>query len=80
MKFNHELKDIPVYVMPINVQFLFNDENRFNDLISKFITNFNTKIVSHLMGQKTIKKEKKKSSDTDLLQVCWILRVQAWAM
>lgn len=43
MKFNHELKDIPVFVMPIKVQFLFNDENRFRDLISKFISNFNKK-------------------------------------
>lgn len=43
MKFNHELKEMPVYVMPITTQFLFNDENRFHDLISKFITNFNQK-------------------------------------
>lgn len=43
MKFNHELKDMPVYVIPITTQFLFNDENLFHDLISKFITNFNQK-------------------------------------
>jgi tetraacyldisaccharide 4'-kinase len=43
MKFNHELKEIPMYVMPIKVQFLFNDEDRFHDLISKFIINFNHK-------------------------------------
>ena len=42
-KFNHELKDMPVYVMPINMQFLFNDDHRFHDLISKFIINFNHK-------------------------------------
>lgn len=40
-KFSHELKDMPVYVMPIDVQFLFGDENRFRDIISKFIINFN---------------------------------------
>ena len=42
-KFNHELKDLPVYVLPITVQFLFHDESRFHDLITKFITNFNHK-------------------------------------
>ena len=44
MKFHQELKDLPVYVIPIKVQFLFNDESRFHDLISKFITNFNHKL------------------------------------
>jgi tetraacyldisaccharide 4'-kinase len=43
MKFNHELKDMPVYVMPITVQFLLDGESRFQNLISKFITNFNHK-------------------------------------
>lgn len=43
MKFHHELKDLPVYVIPIRVQFLFNDESRFHDLITKFIINFNLK-------------------------------------
>ena len=43
MKFNHEMKEMPVYVMPISVKFLFNDESRFHDLISKFITNFKHK-------------------------------------
>lgn len=43
MKFNHEMKEKPVYVMPISVQFLFNGEGTFHDLISKFITNFNHK-------------------------------------
>ncbi len=43
VKFNHELKNMPVYVIPITVNFLFEDESRFRDLISKFITNFNHK-------------------------------------
>jgi tetraacyldisaccharide 4'-kinase len=43
MKFNNELRNMPVYVMPISVQFLFDGEGRFQDLISKFITNFNHK-------------------------------------
>lgn len=40
-KFNNELRNMPVYVMPITVQFLFNGERPFQDLISKFINNFN---------------------------------------
>ena len=43
MKFNHQLKDMPVYVLPIAVKFLFDEEDRFRDLISKFINNFNHK-------------------------------------
>ncbi|MBC7830018.1 MAG: tetraacyldisaccharide 4'-kinase [Chitinophagaceae bacterium] len=43
MKFNNELKQMPVYVIPISIQFLFQTESRFHDLISKFITNFNHK-------------------------------------
>jgi tetraacyldisaccharide 4'-kinase len=43
MKFYNELKDMPVYVIPITIQFLFNSEQRFHDRISKFINNFNHK-------------------------------------
>jgi tetraacyldisaccharide 4'-kinase len=43
MKFMNELKDMPFYVMPISVQFLFNADSCFHNLISKFITNFNHK-------------------------------------
>ena len=41
VKFEQELHDIPLYVMPIELQFLFNDENRFNELIGTFIREFN---------------------------------------
>jgi len=43
MKFNHEIKDMPFYVMPMSIQFLFMGEDRFHDLIGKFIANFNHK-------------------------------------
>ncbi len=39
-KFHQELKDIPFYVLPIGVRFLFDDANRFNDLIVSFISTF----------------------------------------
>jgi tetraacyldisaccharide 4'-kinase len=43
VKFEQELHDIPLYVLPIELQFLFNDENRFNKIIGTFISEFNRK-------------------------------------
>jgi tetraacyldisaccharide 4'-kinase len=43
VKFEQELYDIPLYIMPIELQFLFNDENRFNELIGTFIREFNSR-------------------------------------
>lgn len=40
IKFQHMVDDLPVYVMPIKMKFLFNSENRFHELISKFIGDF----------------------------------------
>lgn len=39
-KFEQEMKDYPVYVLPIEIQFLFGRQQQFNDLIAKFITGF----------------------------------------
>lgn len=39
-KFAQELQEYPVYVMPIDIQFLFNQEQAFTDLITKFIHDF----------------------------------------
>jgi tetraacyldisaccharide 4'-kinase len=39
-KFAQELQEYPVYVLPIDIQFLFNQEQSFTDLIIKFITEF----------------------------------------
>ena len=40
LKFEQELKNYPVYAIPIEVQFLFQEEQRFTDLITKFINEF----------------------------------------
>lgn len=40
VKFEQQLKELPVYVMPIEVQFLFDGEPAFSDLITKFIQEF----------------------------------------
>ena len=40
-KFEQELKDFPIYVIPIEHQFLFNEAAQFNSSITGFIKNFN---------------------------------------
>ena len=40
IKFGQALQDYPVYVIPIEPQFLFNEAHQFTDIISKFITDF----------------------------------------
>lgn len=40
LKYESDLKDMPLYVIPIEHQFLFNEGERFNDLVSTFIQNF----------------------------------------
>ena len=42
-KFAAELKDMPVYVQPIETYFLFNESQRFNFLIENFIKGFTIK-------------------------------------
>jgi len=42
IKFGEELKDIPFYVLPISVSFLFSETKAFNNLIINFIEGFNT--------------------------------------
>ena len=43
VKFEQELNHMPLYVLPIELQFLFNDEGRFNNLISGYIKDFHKK-------------------------------------
>ncbi|MFT3946460.1 MAG: tetraacyldisaccharide 4'-kinase [Agriterribacter sp.] len=43
IKFQAELKDMPVYVLPIEPYFLFNESKEFNYLVKKFIKDFNVK-------------------------------------
>ena len=40
-KFEQELKDFPIYVIPIEHQFLFNEAELFNNSIPRFIKTFN---------------------------------------
>jgi len=47
IKFAQELKDLPVYVIPIAIQFLFNEEKQFNDMIMNYIKGFRQ--TSHTM-------------------------------
>ena len=42
-KFEQELKDIPVYVLPIEPFFLFNEAEAFTDIITTFIQDFHAK-------------------------------------
>jgi len=44
VKFEHELAGMPLYVVPIELEFLFNDAHRFNGLIGTFIKDFNRKM------------------------------------
>ena len=40
IKFEHQLQDLPLYVLPIEVQFLFGEEPVFTELMTTFITGF----------------------------------------
>lgn len=40
VKFRHELRDMPMYVLPISIHFLFEGEKVFQALITNFISNF----------------------------------------
>jgi len=43
VKFQQELAHLPFYVLPIEPKFLFEEEKKFTDLVSGFITNFKNK-------------------------------------
>ncbi|MGN6492822.1 MAG: tetraacyldisaccharide 4'-kinase [Agriterribacter sp.] len=40
VKFSEQLHDLPVYVLPMETYFLFNESHRFNNLIETFIKDF----------------------------------------
>jgi len=42
-KFRNDLAGYPVYVLPIKVKFLFDEERRFTELITNFITTYSRK-------------------------------------
>jgi tetraacyldisaccharide 4'-kinase len=43
VKFNSELADLPLYVIPIRHHFLFGEAGKFNELVTNFIRNFRKK-------------------------------------
>lgn len=45
LKFGEILKSVPIYVMPIRHDFLFNDGVRFNTLVSRFIDSYNAPLT-----------------------------------
>lgn len=40
VKFDQELSDLPLYVIPVKHQFLFGEEKKFNELVINFVKNF----------------------------------------
>lgn len=40
IKFNQSLNDYPLYVLPISIRFLFDEENMFAEIVGKFISGF----------------------------------------
>lgn len=62
IKFEQELKELPIYIMPMKVQFLFDGDNRFIDLIIKFITGF-SRVTNQFNGQKEFQKKEESILD-----------------
>jgi tetraacyldisaccharide 4'-kinase len=46
MKYEQELKNMPFYVIPIEHQFLFDEEQEFTDIVIKFIENFKQQAIA----------------------------------
>ncbi len=40
LKFDNEIADLPLFVLPVRHHFLFNEGDQFDSLVEKFITNF----------------------------------------
>jgi tetraacyldisaccharide 4'-kinase len=59
MKFNDRINDLPLYVLPVTHQFLFNDAPVFEKIIRNFIEGFK-KHVNENNGKEEFKKEKGK--------------------
>lgn len=59
VKFEQAIGDIPLYVIPIEISFLFGEEQAFSELITKFIAEFRQKNKT-IDGKETSKEEKKR--------------------
>ncbi|MEO6549138.1 MAG: tetraacyldisaccharide 4'-kinase [Ferruginibacter sp.] len=45
-KFEKELQDYPIYVLPIEHSFMFNDDKRFYEIVKNFISSFKTRVMN----------------------------------
>ena len=43
IKFKHKFKDTPIYVIPISLEFLFNQQNEFDQMVIQFASDFYSK-------------------------------------
>ncbi len=81
VKFRQSLTDYPFYVIPIKVNFLFNEESRFTEFITKFIDGFsnkNRKFNAKRKNQPISQKNRTGRRPQDI-QEYWILPVRGWA-
>jgi tetraacyldisaccharide 4'-kinase len=46
-KFQHEMQHVPVFAIPISIEFLFDEAPAFNKAIENFITGFGKNIELH---------------------------------
>ena len=46
VKFQTELKDLPVYVFPIRHKVLFGEEDKLNVIVANFIKNYPLQVLS----------------------------------
>ena len=60
MKFNTEIADWPLYVMPVRHHFLFGEGDRFDQLVIDFIKRLRTNGEKLTYGKKKFIKEKTK--------------------
>jgi len=57
MKFKNELENLPVYVIPISHHFLFEQEKKFIDAVTKFIKEFKPSGVGSPEAQVSVRKD-----------------------
>lgn len=55
MKFQQEMKDVPIFALPISVEFLFDEAPQFNNCVSQFIDGF--QLNNDLHDEKARQKE-----------------------
>ena len=47
MKFANEIKELPLYVMPIEMEFLFDEQKQFEERVQTFIRDFQNKEITN---------------------------------